>query len=102
MRQKKLKAQHFYQNPQQNCSAVCFFTKQISPIILSSHLGGIGVRISIDITAREVDVLVNFSENAEIGSFIDKVLREAEKVSSENITEAMAIQEVNPYSSREN
>lgn len=71
-------------------------------MILSSHLGEIDMRINIDITAREIDALVNFSENAEIGSFIDKVLREAEKVSSANITEAMAIQEVNPYSSREN
>lgn len=60
------------------------------------------MKISIDITAREIDALVNFSENAEISSFVDKVLREAEKVSSANITEAMAIQEVNPYSSREN
>ena len=60
------------------------------------------MKISIDITAREIDALVNFSENAEIGSFIDKVLREAEKVSSANITEAKAIQEVNPCSSREN
>lgn len=56
------------------------------------------MRISIDITADEVEALTHLSGKSEISPFVDKVLRETEKVSAANIEEARAIQEINPYS----
>ena len=64
-----------------------------------SFLGGNGMRISIDVSAEEIEALAQLSENKGLSSFVDKVLQESARVSVQNITEAREIQEVNPYSS---
>lgn len=56
------------------------------------------MKISIDITADEIEALMHLSENKTVSSFVDKVLRESEKVATANIMEARTIQEINPYS----
>lgn len=56
------------------------------------------MKISIDITADEIEALMHLSENKTVSSFVDKVLRESEKVAMANIMEARTIQEINPYS----
>ena len=56
------------------------------------------MKISIDITADEIEALMHLSENKTVSSFVDKVLRESEKVVMANIMEARTIQEINPYS----
>ena len=56
------------------------------------------MKISIDITADEIEALMHLSENKTVSSFVDKVLRESEKVAMTNIMEARTIQEINPYS----
>lgn len=57
------------------------------------------MRIFIDVSAGEIEVLaqLQLSENKELCSLIDKVLRESARVSVQNIAEARDIQEVNPY-----
>ncbi len=57
------------------------------------------MRISIDVSAEEIEALAQLSENKGLSSFVDKVLQESARVSVQNITEAREIQEVNPYSS---
>lgn len=56
------------------------------------------MRISIDVSAEEIEALMQLSENKGLSSFIDKVLQESARVSVQNIVEAREIQEVNPYS----
>lgn len=56
------------------------------------------MKISIDITADKIEALMHLSENKTVISFVDKVLRESEKVATANIMEARTIQEINPYS----
>ena len=77
-----------------------FFTRQSFIIIslLFHNLGEINIKISIDITADEIEALMHLSENKTVSSFVDKVLRESEKVATANIMEARTIQEINPYS----
>lgn len=57
------------------------------------------MRISIDVSAEEIEALSQLPENRGLSSFVDKVLQESDRVSVQNMTEAREMQEVNPYSS---